>query len=312
MCIDLTVIIPYYNENKTILKTIDLVSRQSISPMEVIFVDSNSFDESSKTIENWINKNNKNYSTNYKNVNKGSRDPGSSKNVGIGLAKTKWIAFMDCGLLFELDWLEKQWDYIEKYKYDIVSGVCLLEGRGPIDSAAVSQTYGYKRKRPCVPGTLLKKSVFDKTGLFLENRRAGYDSDWLLSIKKMNLFRGINWDVIVRYNGINFANSFLGVLKKSIKYSIPTVGLRYYNLSYYYILFFTIFILTLNFSYSIALQLFIVYLLFRGFLVPIIKSRSLNGFYCYYYMIVLIPIIGILIDFGKTIGIFIGIKKYHF
>ena len=53
---------------------------------------------------------------------------------------------MDCGLLFPLDWIEKQWEIISNNNYEIVSGVCLLKGEGLIDIAAVSQTYGFNRK----------------------------------------------------------------------------------------------------------------------------------------------------------------------
>ena len=57
MSIDLTVIVPYYDENDTICTTIDLISRQTITPREIIFVDSNSTDDTYQTINNWIKDN---------------------------------------------------------------------------------------------------------------------------------------------------------------------------------------------------------------------------------------------------------------
>ena len=52
-------------------------------------------------------------------------------------------------------------------------------------------------------------------------------------------------------------------------------------------------------------------LLLRGYLIPIIKSRGFDVFIRYPSMIILIPLLGIVIDIGKIIGILIGFKKYH-
>ena len=54
MLLDVTVVIPYYNENDSILTTLDLISLQTILPNEVIFVNSTSSDETSNTINDWI------------------------------------------------------------------------------------------------------------------------------------------------------------------------------------------------------------------------------------------------------------------
>jgi len=312
MYIDLTIIVPYYNENSTILTTLDLISRQTILPKEVIFVNSSSTDESFKTINKWIDENHNNLLTEYRNIDEGTNTPSSSKNIGIIKATTEWVAFMDCSLIFPLNWLEKQWNYILTKKCEVVSGACVLNGEGNIDIAAVSQTYGFNRKRPCVPGTLVKKTIFNKTGLFLENRRAGYDADWPLSLKALKIFRGINYDVILKYNGTNYGNTFKTVFYKSILYASPTIGLKYYKRSYNYIIFLLLFIFAIFYSASFFFALSSIYLMLRGFLIPAIKSQGVDVFFRYPIMIIYIPLIGIVIDIGKTIGVMIGIKKYHF
>jgi len=309
MSIDLTVIVPYYNENDTILTTIDLVSRQTISPREVIFVDSNSTDRTFHTIDKWINSNQKKYLTKYRNINVGTDTPSSSKNAGIKNASTEWVAFMDCGLKFPLDWLEKQWNCIRVKNHEVLSGVVVLNGVSAIDVAAVSQTYGFNRKRPCIPSTLVKKSIFKKTGLFLENCRAGYDADWPLVLKHININRGINWNIVVKYIGVNFGNSLTAILKKSIIYAIPTIGLKHYKTPYFYLSFFFIFLLSFFYSLSLSIKLFLFYFILRGFIIPIIKSRSIKQYTINPLMIILIPLLGIIIDIGKIIGIGIGIKK---
>ena len=122
MLLDVTVVFPYYNENDTILTTLDLISRQTILPNEVIFVNSTSSDETSNTINNWLIINQGHFETSFRNIFKGTNNPASSKNVGIINATSTWVAFMDCGLLFDLDWLEKQWNYVQEHNVDVVSG----------------------------------------------------------------------------------------------------------------------------------------------------------------------------------------------
>jgi len=71
---------------------------------------------------------------------------------------------MDCGLIFPCDWLQAQWEKIIVSKNLSIFGCSYLGEENNWNIAAVSQTYGFKRKRPCVPFTLVKKDI--KTGYF--------------------------------------------------------------------------------------------------------------------------------------------------
>jgi len=309
--LEITVVFPYYNEEKTIFSTLDLISKQTKMPSEVIFVNSSSTDRTSDTIDKWIEENQNRFKTVFRNLFEGTNTPSSSKNIGIKKANFPWIAFMDCGLLFPIDWLEKQWEFIRGKNIKVVSGVVYLDGDGIIDTAAVAQTYGFKRKRPCIPSSLVKKSIFEKTGLFLENRRAGYDVAWPLLLKRMNINRFINSDVIVKYNGVNYGNSLFGIFKKSIIYSIPLVALKYYYIPYYYLLFMIIFFLVSVFSLHFSVIFIGVYLFLRGYIIPIKKSAGIKVFIEKPLVIILLPLLGIVIDTGKLIGFLIGSIKYH-
>ncbi|WP_320663935.1 glycosyltransferase family 2 protein [Prochlorococcus sp. MIT 1223] len=311
MLLDITVVFPYYNENKTIKTTLDLISRQSKMPREVIFVNSTSSDKTSETIDNWIRENQNNYQTKFLNIFEGSNTPSSSKNIGIKNCTSSWVAFMDCGLLFELNWIESQWNYIQDKKVEIVSGQVYLEGIGSIDQAAVAQTYGYKKRMPCIPSTLVKKSIFEKTGMFIENRRAGYDIAWPLLLKKLGIKRSINPSVIVKYNGINIANKISFLLYKRINYTRATVGLKYHFSPYYYLLILLLIFTFIGLFPTSIIQLLYVYILSRGYLIPIKKSNGLEMFRDNPYLIIWLPIVGIALDFGGTIGFLLGFFKYH-
>ena len=214
---DISVIIPYHNEAETILTTLDLLHRQTFAPQEVILVDSASTDKSYDIIQAWIDGVGLQRDRPvFINLRAGTNVPSSSKNAGVRISKNSYIAFMDCGLLFETDWLEKQMAFMTGGHYEVVSGGVMLEGTNAWDRAAASQTYGYKRYRPCIPSTLLKKTVFERTGPFAEGLRAGYDVDWPNRLKSLGIARGINKDVTVRYNGVNYAESPKALFFKSL------------------------------------------------------------------------------------------------
>ena len=51
---NISVIIPYFNESSTIIQTLNELKDQSLKPKEVILVDSGSNDSTSQIINQWI------------------------------------------------------------------------------------------------------------------------------------------------------------------------------------------------------------------------------------------------------------------
>jgi len=242
----ISVIIPYHNESKTIEKTLELLINQTLKPKEIFLINSCSTDDSYKVIQEWIERNATRCNVAVSNIDDGTNVPGSSMNVGIRNAACDILAFMDCGLLFERDWLQRQLEYLKANDSDVVSGLCCFEGSNLLDKSAIAQTYGYKRLRPTVPSSLVRKAVFDKTGLFLENRRAGHDVDWVHKLARAKIRRNINKNIRIKYNGVNYAKYLKDIFFKTIKYAENTMGLhRYYNHHVYGL--FLLFILTLYF-----------------------------------------------------------------
>jgi glycosyltransferase involved in cell wall biosynthesis len=310
---DITVIIPYYNEENNILTTLSLVSTQSLMPREVILVNSSSSDYTSNIINKWISKNKRRFNTTFRNLFDGTNNPACSKNLGILNTQTTWVAFMDCGLIFPDNWLELQFHFVQINKLTVVSGVVKLKGENSIDRAAVAQTYGYQMKRVCVPSTLVKKDVFEKTGLFLKGRRAGYDVAWPLMLRHLGVARGVNEDVLVTYQGVNFGSHLQSVFKKSLRYSIPSVGIKLYWIPYYYLII-LFFIIAINLIFpSIIFPSMIIfgYIILRGFVIPIIKGQYINLIKEDISQLWWLLIVGMVLDFGRTIGATIGFLKYH-
>lgn len=324
----ISVIISYYNEAKTIETTLDLLIGQTLPPKEIILINSSSTDNSSEVIQQWVKKNYSKHDVAILNINDGTNVPGSSMNVGIRNASCDLLAFMDCGLYFDEHWLQRQSDYLRANMSDVVSGLCYFEGNTLIDKSTIAQTYGYKRVRPTVPSSLVRKAVFEKTGLFLENRRAGHDVDWVNKLKREKIRRDINEGVRIHYLGINYAKTFKGIFIKTVKYSENSIGLyKYYNNHIYGI--FILFILALYFikirffrpwpynhyiplahidklwqyaNFKTGMILGLIYIVLRGYIIPVIKSQNIRLFQEQPLSILTLPLVGFIMDVGKLIG----------
>jgi glycosyltransferase involved in cell wall biosynthesis len=108
----ISVIIPTYNRENLILKSINSVLNQTYSNIEILIVDDGSTDNT----ENIINKldNNKIKYIKLKD-NKGAS---FARNIGILRASGKYISFQDSDDFYHYDKLEKQYNNLKKKKTD--------------------------------------------------------------------------------------------------------------------------------------------------------------------------------------------------
>ena len=114
----ITVIIPCYNSNDTILRAVQSIVSQTFLPSEVIIVDDSSLDanETKKyliKVENLLTKINIRVKIIYNLINKG---PGASRNYGWTEAQERYIAFLDSDDSWISNKLIVQFDFMEKNK----------------------------------------------------------------------------------------------------------------------------------------------------------------------------------------------------
>ena len=115
----ISVIIPVYNAEKTLKKSIDSIINQSIGfeNIELILVDDNSSDNSKNIIES--------YSKKYKNIigihlEKNSGFPGKPRNIGIDNAHAPYLVFLDADDEYLPHAFEIYYNTIKKEKSDFV------------------------------------------------------------------------------------------------------------------------------------------------------------------------------------------------
>lgn len=107
----ISVVVPCFNSQSFISRTLKSLECQTVFPDEIIFVNDGSEDETGKIIENWI-KDKKNF--NIKLFNEIHNGPGSARNIGIKNSSNPWIAFLDSDDTWEKNKIEEIKNILEK------------------------------------------------------------------------------------------------------------------------------------------------------------------------------------------------------
>ena len=103
-----TVIIPYFRNKKTILKTLESVSQQTLAPYETIIIDDGSLDSFLPTLKSYFN-----FTLVSSNENKGTA---LSRTIATKLARSDYIALLDADDLWLPNHLEihkSLWDRVD-------------------------------------------------------------------------------------------------------------------------------------------------------------------------------------------------------
>ena len=300
-CLNMSIVVtvPYYNESEGILETLEDINNQQHRADKVIFVDSGSTDNTSDIINDWIIRNNK---KNYENVFSGKMSPSTSINTAIELSDEDLIAYIDCGLSIPSDWILTSIKLIEKSNADMISTMIYTNGINKIDKVFVSQTYGYKNFSICLPGSIIKRSVFRDIGMLMPNVRASYDIDFIKKFSKKNLTRQLNNQMYLKYQDINYTNSFINGFKKVYAYSLNAWSASGDIKPFIYFLLLFILLFLLTYSHYTTIYYFLSsYLVLRAIIIPMVKSfKSINLIFSSSLFHVIIA--GLIIDIARISG----------
>ena len=104
--------------------------------------------------------------------------PGKARNLGIKNSEYSIIAFLDILTLPSPDWLKDGCALVEESDYEGVWGNTLYIANTRFEKLIRACTFGNLPIRT-LPGSIIKKSAFELSGLFIESTRAGEDADWM-------------------------------------------------------------------------------------------------------------------------------------
>lgn len=110
-----TIVIPVYNAEQYLKECLDSLERQTFKDWEAVCVDDGSTDCSSKILDEYARKDFR-----IRVVRKKNGGASEARNVGMRMARGRWIGFMDSDDLLESEWLKKVADELTHRQVDMV------------------------------------------------------------------------------------------------------------------------------------------------------------------------------------------------
>jgi glycosyltransferase involved in cell wall biosynthesis len=211
-----SVIIPVYNGACFLSAAIDSIHRQDYRPIEIIVVDDGSTDDTRAVATRSAKE--------VRYVRQDNAGPPAARNTGLRVARGTCIGFLDaddlwtdCKLAIQVPRL------MEGFNLEIVLGYTTIVPLA--DSADGNRTALAPRPLLSLGAALVRRSSFERTGLFDERLRYCDDVDWFLRAKEAGLSLRIHDDPVLVYrrHDRNLTNqrdldrrSFAAALKRSL------------------------------------------------------------------------------------------------
>lgn len=112
--ITFSVIVPVYNTEKYVGKSLDSLLNQSYRNFEAVIVNDGSTDDSEKVITQYLS------DSRFTLITQENKGLGGARNTGIQAAKGEYLVFLDSDDYLNSDCLESLADVIKRTKYDVV------------------------------------------------------------------------------------------------------------------------------------------------------------------------------------------------
>ena len=170
-----SLVIPCQNDKTNLSVLLNTIESWESYPNEIIIVDSSiNLLEIPDALNNFFKLNN----ITFRILHKKNLYPGAARNVGIKKSSNSIIGFLDVLTLPDRSWLSKGLLDFEDKTIDGVCGHTIYIAKTRFEKLIRACTFGNLPIRT-LPGSIIKKSAFELSGLFIESTRAGEDADWM-------------------------------------------------------------------------------------------------------------------------------------
>ncbi len=188
----ISVIIPLYNAEKSITKTLDSIKNQTwTGQFEIISINDGSTDNSRQIVDDYIKEN---QTLNIYLLNQENAGVSSARNAGLKIAKGEYIALLDA----DDEWLPEKTLQQMKFLEDKNFKIDFLAARR--NNHQISYPYKVNQnhlapisfrllliRNEAQPSTVIfKRNVLDNTGFFDENQKYAEDLNYWLRVSENN------------------------------------------------------------------------------------------------------------------------------
>ena len=169
---NISIVVPALNAEDYVPCLLKSIEAQTLLPQEIVIIDSSPSSRTANIIEKWKGP----IPIVFKRVD--FAYPGHARNLGVKLAKSEWVAFIDCRTIPDCDWLKTSAETAKKSGAEYIEALCLSSADTPFKKILQAATYGCEPVRT-LPGSMILKRVFEQSGGFIPHVRAGEDLEWI-------------------------------------------------------------------------------------------------------------------------------------
>jgi glycosyltransferase involved in cell wall biosynthesis len=169
---------PVFNGEQFLREAVQSVLAQKYSPLEIVIVDDGSTDNTGNLARS--------FPETVRYLHQTNKGPAAARNRGIEFAQGSLIAFADADDLWPPTKLELQLPYlIRDPAIEIVMGrVQLVRGSGMVDGQTHVEEFAEPGFAVNLGSAVVKKSLFERVGLFDETMRYSEDVDWFMRARE--------------------------------------------------------------------------------------------------------------------------------
>ncbi len=201
----ISIIIPVYNAEKTIISTLNSVAYQSYKDFNIIIVNDGSKDSSIEIIENYIRIHS---DLDIKIISQENQGVSKARNVGLKMACGDWIALLDSDDKWLANKLERQMQIlVENPNIDFLGANRIgeyysffLNTKFGVLTRLRAKVLLFKNFFP-TSTVIFKKSIIEEIGLFDENQKHCEDVNYFIKISNCKECYLLNEGLIMTGDG---------------------------------------------------------------------------------------------------------------
>jgi len=205
-----SIIIPCYNAEKTIVRALKSILIQSYRDYEIILVDDGSTDNTKKAIEYFL----QDKDVKYRYIYQENAGPSKARNVGVKNASGEYVAFLDSDDEWHQDKLKIQMQIIEDKKLNFLGSTYQYnQFTYKVKRDIKVEVYSFNslliKTRFSTPGIVMSKEFFISLGGFDNELKYAEDNDLWLRASLVNDLYMITEPKLVRLHKSAFGTSGL-------------------------------------------------------------------------------------------------------